>query len=1796
MKQLRSFFRDARRHQGLALIIVLSMLALATIVMLAFLSVADTEHKGTMGYSSSQTARRLADTAVNVVIAQIRAGSEHDQSFGGARSPTNWQMHATQPGAVRKYSQNGDFLAGYKLFSDSEMIYKGGGFANASSITDEYNFVSRSEPETNWNTGVNASRYVDLNEPVVKGVASASGNITNTQVFFPIIDPRAAYDMEPGAGQFPVEGFQYSGTTAINGNTLDTPDASNTTPIVLPPGNIDSLRLAMPVKWLYMLKDGTFGTLDTSLNFQAFGASRPSVDNPIIARVAFWTDDETCKLNINTASEPTFMGRPTYFHERDHLWADYPAAQGEYQRFSGHPATVALSSVLYPNPFQQSDRTLESYPASKSPASGPFQRILSVKNAVYDIVPRLNTGGSKAGSVVFATDEFSAGAETLRNVDLAAAMNERLYASMDELLFDDNASGGSRALNQTTIVGGNLFNKQTLERASAFLSAHSRASEISMLGLPRIAMWPIHRISENRTGFDNLIAFCSRLGPVGNGNLYIFQRENSRDATSDINNIPRNQALLGMLDQILGNVSFPGDTFLGEQGKTFRAKMANGQGFDNYRQVIVEMFDYIRSTNLYDSFLVDPDRGSWPTYVTNDSGDSVNWEQTYQRRDTILGTTKTFTVGIARNPNATTNGRGNNRRDDPFDDRTLPGHGQVTPIVWNAGGQNYRGFGRFVTISEIGLQFICTADGQPDMYSWRHLNYKGQNPIEGGDPNQKFHEFEITPVSKVREDRSGLEQASLPDLINLANSGVVSGGRTALRLDPAINGKYEVLHEVPRGFDANWRIVNSNGAGSEWWRDDDQPISQIKRRYYSNFPPLSNPTAMTEALYGTVSSTQIQDRGKATAFHPGAQPENWNHTLDQDTPLQTNQKRIQALLHLEFFCPSVGYTTVFPEFTVVLQGSELSGIEVGGQNPFNITGEVVIKSSQPLYQLDGAPQVGGYASFRRIASGRNLPGRGEMMPPDSGYQSGATGSIHGGLVNMDLVSNYFTVTSDQPLQFQSRNIRIDVYDTHDWRRKAPVQTIYFNMPQGRAPTPDLVVQPTHFEQWVDQNTGQRFTHPAVQAPHWWAFHRGGAIGRGSNFTNWIPGRLNEPRNINGADPNSFFSGAIIREGRDGDTAATGEVGRDEATRQRYPGTTALIYGFQRTGNYEHAKRHDNTTGDVPFSRIAYGPDVHGKPYNRLANHVGSDTVRTVQPASGDPRLIYAKTVVQATDWSPHPLYDSQFAFLAHNFSSYNAGSEAGFDRNGNESLQVQGVEDPTKRLLPQTIVVDSNHTPDAPYAGPNSGAYTNPTTRQLTPAFLSQRYYDFDDGDPGGRVGPYINKPDEGNFAVGDFRGSGWSQSVRWRSSYFRADSFGATFAAGARTFFTPNRMISSPVLMGSLPSRIHFGSPVGQDADKGGNGSWTNLLFRPHIQMNGGKLRHPGQFAPPDHYLLDLFWMPVVEPYAISEPLSTAGKVNMNYQMLPFTHIRRATALHAVMKGELFAALPNVDHSRARGVRRGFGNRGSALPRFHDETTSDGAPAAKWHRSIVVDRMNNESGAADSPWWVARAAGQRVVGTLRQFEERFNFGANEAGRGPSGVSGKPGDGSLPSQMRTGLFRTASQICEIHLIPSRINAGGNQPSRNVGNAPFQTTVLGANDPSRENVTAAQLDGYQDREDAMKNFWNNHAPTGDNTREAPYSNLYAKLTTRSNTFRVHVRAQTLKKALRGSNVLGFVPGEDEVTGEFRGSFLLERYIDTADLEAAGTAADYTTGNPMSATHPALDDYYRFRVIESKRFAP
>ena len=77
---------------------------------------------------------------------------------------------------------------------------------------------------------------------------------------------------------------------------------------------------------------------------------------------------------------------------------------------------------------------------------------------------------------------------------------------------------------------------------------------------------------------------------------------------------------------------------------------------------------------------------------------------------------------------------------------------------------------------------------------------------------------------------------------------------------------------------------------------------------------------------------------------------------------------------------------------------------------------------------------------------------------------------------------------------------------------------------------------------------------------------------------------------------------------------------------------------------------------------------------------------------------------------------------------------------------------------------------------------------------------------------------------------------------------------------------------------------------------------------MTGSSGDHIGFANPPDHLFLEFFTMPVVEPYAISEPLSTAGKVNLNYQLAPFTNIERSTALRGVLKNTLMAGISGYD------------------------------------------------------------------------------------------------------------------------------------------------------------------------------------------------------------------------------------------------------------------------------------------------
>ncbi len=361
---------------------------------------------------------------------------------------------------------------------------------------------------------------------------------------------------------------------------------------------------------------------------------------------------------------------------------------------------------------------------------------------------------------------------------------------------------------------------------------------------------------------------------------------------------------------------------------------------------------------------------------------------------------------------------------------------------------------------------------------------------------------------------------------------------------------------------------------------------------------------------------------------------------------------------------------------------------------------------------------------------------------------------------------------------------------------------------------------------------------------------------------------------------------------------------------------------------------------------------------------------------------------------------------------------------------------------------------------------------------------DWDQGFGNTEDGPFINKPDET---------SGSQQFWNWGNfhhagGYFRRGNF--TIDAEAVNH-VPNRQIASAVMFGSLPTGIHSGRP------------WETLLFSPNpagrttpALQAPTAADHIGFSFPRDHLLLDLFWMPVVEPYALSDVFSTAGAVNMNYEIMPFRYLRRRSAVHAVLDGLQMMAVPPEAATRwPHGCYKGG---------------RDQAYAHELRYNINLDPAR---------------------GTLRGFEERFQQGD--------------------------VFRSASEICEIFLVPQPM-AGSPYP------------------PAAGNPEYA----------AMTTFWQRFDLTGDNVRESPYNQLLPRLTTKSNTYRVHVRAQSLQPA-RGGRPDRWVESRDRVTGEWRGSFLIERFVDPDD-----------PGIPdfMQQPEASLDDHYRFRVIEQKRFLP
>ena len=449
---------------------------------------------------------------------------------------------------------------------------------------------------------------------------------------------------------------------------------------------------------------------------------------------------------------------------------------------------------------------------------------------------------------------------------------------------------------------------------------------------------------------------------------------------------------------------------------------------------------------------------------------------------------------------------------------------------------------------------------------------------------------------------------------------------------------------------------------------------------------------------------------------------------------------------------------------------------------------------------------------------------------------------------------------------------------------------------------------------------------------------------------------------------------------------------------------------------------------------------------------GADVVRTLVPSHGDYRLIAAQKEVPIDAFVPHRFYHESGRYLAHQLSSVHTGL---LNRHGNDF---------TAAPLASGLIADSEE------AGRGEASYRyhparNPDFPQTEFSVEAQKWGDFDNGVAITSDGAYINKPDEGNSRY----------NLPRRMKKFPIPYFSGAQALGGPSFFSPNRQINSPVMFGSLPTGVKRNRP------------WETLLFRPQKGHPGtakpDEGEEKGTTEPPDHAILDWFWMPVVEPWAISEPFSTAGKVNLNYRMQPFSHIKRATGLAAVLKSEQMLVIPN------------------------------------WAA------LHYKKGALPNQKWIFRHPID-FTETSKQLDERFATGQ--------------------------IFRHASEVCELHLVPKK---------------------------EKDPVTL---------EDMEDEFWADHAVVGDNSRERPYANIYPRLTTKSNTYRVHYRVQVLKPGRQGEPGK-WEPEYDTVAAEKRGDCLLERYLDPNDERLP----DYA-GEPD--TEGSLLDFYQFRIISNRRFAP
>ncbi len=566
----------------------------------------------------------LANTAVQLVMGQI-------QTATAGASLLCW---ASQPGMLRTWDQTGNPSVFYKLYSSGTMQIAGSQLLPSGSYNPGVDVPSAGIVAAGTDIGFNAC-YADLNFPVASGA----------DVLFPIIDPRAAALVD--------------GTNMVNGFSFDPTQVAGAS---FPASTSDkNAMLPMPVQWIYVTQSGQTVSPDAATSGSAvtfYNSPVVSGTNPIVGRIAFWTDDETCKLNINTATEGSAWEVPMFSSYPDVAYAQFQPVAHEYSRYPGHPATTSLSPVLW-SFFSAANPSVWTSPASLLTAiPNPPSPIAYDDNGIADGTAdspqptfAMGTTGSNYWASIMQINPFDVwgGSEAGTQITLSGS-NAISLSSLD--------SGPLYTDVDSTFAANAGLTVSQLNEVKFFLTANSTAPDLNPFNLPKVCMWPITANPSILSPGDATLAGASS----GGNNGYYFTRSDPTTSTGDV--ATRNQQLYNYIRNQLDQ-AIPGF------GGSFTGGKWNALQCD---QILTNIYDYIRSCiNLVDS--------SVGTIA------SPNYAYSY---------TTPPTNGSSGGP--------------------VAGTGQVVPIsITNPDGNVTKGIGRFPTIRGATLQFIARSANQPPL-------------------------------------------------------------------------------------------------------------------------------------------------------------------------------------------------------------------------------------------------------------------------------------------------------------------------------------------------------------------------------------------------------------------------------------------------------------------------------------------------------------------------------------------------------------------------------------------------------------------------------------------------------------------------------------------------------------------------------------------------------------------------------------------------------------------------------------------------------------------------------------------------------------------------------------------------------------------------------------------------------------------------------------------------------------------------------------------------------------------------